>query len=211
MDELIVLINAYADYQKSHTAVTATEFCRHFMATMSTIQPPSGDPALARITPLSPDANFIRTISRLTAAYNLYLRIGLRATSLVNQERFNLLAATNRLSESRKTDIINYALIEISTGSEILNRLAEDGLISERVDPADKRSRLVRITEKGKEALQQGFHQSTLALQILLQNFPEEDKKLCIQLLHPLEERHSVIAVENRNKSLAEILAVVVP
>ena len=134
------------------------------------------------------------------------LRIALKDTPLAATEKFVFLAALNVIGESSKTQVISYAMMEMSTGGDILNRLLKDNFIAQRNDPNDKRSKLISITDKGIEVLQQCFEKTAMVRKILLQGLTEDEEKICVQILYPIQEKHTKLAVESKNKSIEEIL-----
>ena len=91
-------------------------------------------------------------LSRSTLAFWVYMRIALKGIALPSIESIVFCAARNNLGESRKSDVINYAMLEISTGTDILNRLIKKGFINQRIDPDDKRSKLLTLTSTGTTA-----------------------------------------------------------
>ena len=115
--------------------------------------------------------------------------------------------ALNNLGESRKSDVINYAMLEISTGTDILNRLIKKGFINQRIDPDDKRSKLLTLTSTGTTALNKCYKKASMARELFLADFTEDDKKLAIQILYPLQEKHSRLSVESKGKTIEEIYA----
>jgi len=157
------------------------------------------------VRPPDLDGHFMKVIMRFSQAYNLYARIALKNTGIPLHENFTVLAVSRALGESRKSDVINFAMIDLSTGSDILNRLVKEGYLKERTDPDDKRSKLIAITSSGEKALHECFKKTLIARKILLKGLGDEDKKLCIQILEPHENRHSVISVESKNRSIEDI------
>jgi len=115
--------------------------------------------------------------------------------------------ALNNLGESRKSDVINYAMLEISTGTDILNRLIKKGFINQRIDPDDKRSKLLTLTSTGITALNKCYKKASMARELFLADFTEDDKKLAIQILYPLQEKHSRLSVKSKGKTIEEIYA----
>ncbi len=97
--------------------------------------------------------------------------------------------------------------MEFSTGIVILNRLVAQKLVHERIDPADKRSRLLSLTQKGEQSLVAAFKKNLIARQILLQGISEDDKKVCVQVLDPIHLEHAGLAVASRGKTIEEIWA----
>ena len=95
-----------------------------------------------------------RSIGRLASTQRTWLRMALRETLSIEVEWYFFLHTIAEKKEIRKTDIISINLIlEPTTGIDILNRMLRAGLITEKIDPSDKRARLIRITAKGRSKL----------------------------------------------------------
>ncbi|MGD9555853.1 MAG: MarR family winged helix-turn-helix transcriptional regulator [Mangrovibacterium sp.] len=145
------------------------------------------------------------TVSRTTLAFGVYMRIALKENPMPSIESLMICSALNNLGESRKSDVINYAMLEISTGTDIINRLIKKGFILQRTDISDKRSRLLTLSDQGRTALFQSYQKAAIAREILLAGLTEDDKKLVAHILSPLQEKHSRLSVENKGKTIEEI------
>ncbi len=203
MEEIIMILQQWADYRKNHPTSNFEEFCRFYLAKPHIKEykkPKTGKPA-----PPDADSMFWMTVSRTTLSFWVYMRIALRGTPIPSIESLMVCAALNNLGESRKTDVINYAMMEISTGTDIINRLVAKGFIKQRVDPEDKRSKLLTLSETGRKALFQCFKQAAIARQIMLADVTDDEKKLVAQILYPLQEKHAKLSVQNKGKTIKEI------
>lgn len=204
MEEVVQLVTRWAEFRKVYPDGTIEEFHRFELAKRD-----NGALASEHIKgndPQSTSNRFMKVIARLHLSYNVYLRIALKDTPLAAIEKFAFLAALNVIGESSKTQVINYAMMEMSTGSDILKRLMKDQFISQRNDPNDKRSKLIKITDKGLQVLQQCFERTAMIRSILLRDLTEDEEKICVQILYPIQEKHTKLAVESKNKTIKEIL-----
>ena len=203
MDEVINILQNWSDYRKEHPKSEFEDYCRFYVAsrTLKT----SGSSKIVR--PSNPDGLFMMSLSRSILAFWVYMRIALKGMPLRSIEDIMFCSALNNLGESRKTDVINYAMMEISTGTDILNRLIKKGFINQRVDPNDKRSRLLTLTPAGTIALKKCFKKAALARKLFLADLTEDDKKLITNILFPLQEKHSKLAVESKGKTIEEVYA----
>jgi DNA-binding MarR family transcriptional regulator len=161
------------------------------------------------LRPPDTDGLFMMAVSRSTLAFWVYMRLALKDMPLRSIEEIMFCSALNNLGESRKSDVINYAMMEISTGTDILNRLIKKGFINQRIDPDDKRSRLLTLTRAGTTALKKCFKKASLARGIFLADLTEGEKKVIIQILFPLQEKHSKLAVESKGKKIDDIYAAI--
>lgn len=205
MEDVIEVLQRWAEYQKSHPAGGFEDFCRFYLARPKGKRPKGSN--FKKAQPADTDSMFMMTVSRSTLAFWVYMRIALRDTPLPTIEDIMLCAALYNLGESRKTDIINFAMMELSTGTGNLNRLIEKGFVEERIDPDDKRSKLLVLSASGAKALKQCFAKAKMARDIFLIDLTEDDKKLVANILNPLQEKHSRLAIARKGKSIEEIHA----
>jgi DNA-binding MarR family transcriptional regulator len=206
MEDVVLILQKWSDYRKEHADSDFEEFCRFYLASQTLRASPSSKAAL----PSDADGFFMMSLSRSILAFWVYMRIALKDTLLPTIEDIMFCSALNNLGESRKTDVINYAMMEISTGTDILNRLIKKGFIHQRIDPNDKRSRLLTLTSSGVTALKKCFKKAAIARKLFLADLTEDDKKLVTQILFPLQEKHSKLSVENKGKTIEEIHAIIV-
>jgi len=200
------LVANWEDFEAQHKGASIEDFCRYYLLRE---REKSGFEGLAGgVIPPYTDALLMKVISRLGLIFLIYRTQALEETELDNPEGFPFLNALKHLGESKKTDVINYNLTEISTGIDILNRLKAQELISERPDESDRRSKLVKITFKGESVLQECYLKMHVVGKILLGGMGEDEKMLCVQLLKNVEIKHAKLATETKGKTLAEILKI---
>ena len=208
MEEIVVILQQWADYRKLRPSSEFAEFCRFYLVKSDQQnrprkkRHPSGPPDL--------DSMFMMTVSRSTLSFWVYMRIALRDMPLSSIESIMLCSALNNLGECRKSDVINHAMLEISTGTDILNRLIHKGLINQRIDPDDKRSKLLSLNPPGVSALKKCYKKAALAREIFLADLTDNEKELVAQILDPLQRKHSRFSIENKGKTIEEIHAMVV-
>ena len=137
---------------------------------------------------------------------NIYIGITLkRVDQLNNLQDFYFLNSIHHLGESRKTVIIDYNFAELSSGIDVINRLLKLQYIEERVDPDDKRGRLIKATAQGGTILKKCYGEMIKVSDIVFWEVSHDEKKLCIQLLKGVEIKHSKLVHKMKVKSIAEI------
>jgi DNA-binding MarR family transcriptional regulator len=95
-----------------------------------------------------------RMLGRIASLQRAYLRLSLKEHLNIEAEWYFFLHSIDSRKSTRKTDIISYNLLfEPTTGIDILNRMIRAGLLTEKIDPSDKRARLLSITKEGKTTL----------------------------------------------------------
>lgn len=203
MEEVIMILQQWADYRKDHPNSEFEDFCRFYLKSPAIKR--LRQSTLKSLPPLDTDSMFMMTVTRATLAFWVYMRIALKDTPLPSIESIMFCSALNNLGESRKSDVINYAMLEISTGSDILNRLIKKGFIHQRVDANDKRSKLLTLSSSGITALKKCYKKAQLARELFLADITEDDKKLVAHILDPVQEKHSRMAIESKGKIIEEI------
>ena len=78
-----------------------------------------------------------------------------------------------------------------STTTVLVRKLEKDGFITGESDPADKRSRVIYLTEKGKDFNQTAHELSNELLSTFYKGFSEEEKNLFFQSLLKVKENFS--------------------
>lgn len=204
MNKTVTLVNEWAAYEAQYPEAELEDFCRYFLTARKTAR--SASPVDDRAQPPTPRSVLMRIIGRITAILAAYSKKALQGAQMNNPEAFSLLNSAWQLGGTSKTEIINQNLVEFSTGIDMLNRMRRDGLISEQPDPDDGRSKLIRITPTGQEALFDMFNRFQQVGSLVLKDLPEEDVLLCIQLLKGVESKHWKICAETKNDTFEEIM-----
>jgi DNA-binding MarR family transcriptional regulator len=201
MEDVTFILQELKEYQQQFPGGVFKDFCKFYLAN----EPLKTSASSKLVRPKDADALFMMSLTRSTLAFWVYMRTALKETPLPSIESIMFCAALNSLGESRKTDIVNYAMMEISTGTDILNRLIKKDFIHERIDPKDKRSKLLKLTAAGATALKKCFKKAAMARELFLKDLSDDDKKIVTQILYPLQEKHSRLSIENKKKTIEEI------
>lgn len=170
-------------------------FCSHYLYPPSKRKAPGAALALAR------------RIGRVAAIQRACMRIALRDISEMEPEWYYFLHSINEEKEVRKTEIIGInLLLEPSTGIDILNRMVKAGLLHEEQDVADKRSRLLCLTPKGKAVLKKADQQVEKVTDML---FSRNLAFLWSEMndnLGKIEWNFRPLLINNRPKTLEELV-----
>ena len=90
-----------------------------------------------------------------------------------------------------KTALIKLNVHEKSAGMQIVNRLVANGLVEQEADASDKRNRLIHITQKGTEALNERMDEIRAASKRVTEPLSMEEKVDLIRILSKLEDFHA--------------------
>ncbi len=205
MNKTVQLVNEWAAFEETHPEASLEEFCRYYLTVQRSKQELGPSFAGGGVPP-APKSHLMKLLSFITRAAHAYYNKAFESIPEIRQkEDFFFLNIIGNKDASRKTDIINQQFLGLSTGIETLNRLISQELVTERPDPADKRAKLLTITEKGRETLNRCYAMTQKVNDILLHDMNDEDVRLCIQLLRKTEARHSALFFEMRDKPLDEL------
>lgn len=134
------------------------------------------------------EASFL--IWRLNKFLKNYTKSVFDTLQLNNQDEFAVLAHVDYLKECTKKTAVQDNLIDMSTGIDMIKRLINRGLLIDRPNPSDKRERLVRLSDKGRELLYktyEGFNH----VQNILVSMSVEEKSQFVSTLKKLDVYHT--------------------
>jgi DNA-binding MarR family transcriptional regulator len=121
-----------------------------------------------------------------------------------------MLVTIQQEKNPRKSDIVYANLFELSSGTDMLNRLKKRGLIRELPDKEDKRSKRVELTPDGTKTIERGRVQIGKVARMMTVPLTEDDKQLCIQLLKNIEIKFSALWPDHKGLPFEEVFAEVI-
>lgn len=104
-----------------------------------------------------------------------------------------------------KKSLIESNLMEKPSGMEIINRLIREGLIIQDADPADRRGKILQITELGKEVLFKTSIELDLLSKIVGGKLTPLAKLRLLKSLHELHLFHLPVFSASRDMDLKQI------
>lgn len=119
-----------------------------------------------------------------------YIKIVLEGTVFTTVDDFTYLASLLENKNLTKTELINKNIQEKSTGTEIIKRLLNLELVSQTEDTIDKRSKILNITETGRQALFLVFENMNIASHIINGELSFAEKMNLYHLLKKLDSFH---------------------
>lgn len=126
-----------------------------------------------------------------------YSRAAISGSDFSTQEDFIYLINLKASGEMTKMDLIKKNVHEKPAGILIINRLMHKGWIVQKDSKTDKRSKIISITEKGLEVLEQQMEKIRAATTLVCGNLTESEKLELIKLLTKLNEFHVPIYKNN--------------
>jgi DNA-binding MarR family transcriptional regulator len=119
-----------------------------------------------------------------------YSKIALEHLPLNTIDEFGYLAHLSTHQKITKTELILRSLDGKTTGTDIIRRLVRQGLAKEIINPKDKRSKLLQITEKGKKIVFKAYTKMGAVSIKITGNLNKSEKKQLLQILSKLELYH---------------------
>jgi DNA-binding MarR family transcriptional regulator len=208
MNRTVELVNEWAKYEINHPDGNVVDFCRYYLAHQA--EKKTKGALVGGVIPNITDGLLLKIIGRISKLNMLYANMALSGTEVNQIEEFGMLATIQQNKNPRKTEIINSNLFELSSGTDMLNRLKKRGLIKEYSDKEDKRSKRVQLTIKGEKTFELCFERIIKNARMMTHDMAEDDKKLCIQLLKGIEMKFSMLWPQHKGKSFQEVYTSVV-
>lgn len=139
-----------------------------------------------------------------------YARKALEGSQIGSIDEFTYLANLHAYGIMTKTDLIYRNRHEKPTGMDIIKRLLTLELIRQRDDPADRRSKLLEITEKGLQVLTGLYGRMGLISHLLAGSLTKSERVDLLQMLEKLENFHQVVQAKTKNESFEGMMNAVV-
>lgn len=135
-----------------------------------------------------------------TSLVHLYRYAKLQAKTAITNTLFSTpddfiyLINLTSFGSMTKTALIKLNVHEKSAGIQIVNRLITNGLVEQNEIDSDKRNRIISITPKGKQVLEESIDNIRQASRNVTEPLSELEKMDLIRLLTKLEDFHEMKA-----------------
>lgn len=136
-----------------------------------------------------------------------YARRVFRQLDLYSMTDWAFLATLQRASQLTKSDLIQQNILEKSTGTEVLKRLGKQGHIRELPNPEDRRAKLVQLTSKGEQAVEEANRRILPMGQVITGNLTDGEKRQLLALLQKLHLFHKPIFATRDEAAIQQLLA----
>jgi len=134
-----------------------------------------------------------------------YTKKALEGSPLQTADEFGYLATLLSFDQLKKSELISLNVQEKPTGMEVIKRLLAAGLIDQLDDETDKRSKLLRINNKGKGVLFQLFARMGKVSELVGGELAPHEKQLLLHLLRKLDDYHHDIFLNRKEEVLGGI------
>jgi len=145
----------------------------------------------------SPESAINTLIVHMNRYAKNYSRSAIAGSEFATQEDFIYLITLKSCGEMGKMELIKRNIQEKPAGMKVIERLLEKSWIEQKASETDKRSKIIRITEKGLEALEQQMAKIRKASQIVTADLTQSEKLDLIRILQKLDAFHKPIYQKN--------------
>jgi DNA-binding MarR family transcriptional regulator len=203
MEKTVELVNRWGDFVKLHPDADIGDFCRHYL--IHNREKENKGRLVGGVVPMLKDGLLLKIIGRIHKIHASYASAAFEGTFINQLEEFGCLATIQLQKNPKKSEVIYSNLMELSSGTDMLNRMKSKGLIKEVDDKEDKRSKRVSLTPMGEKVLLICSGRIQKLAKMMLHEMPEEDKQLCIQLLKNVEIKFSSLVQSHKGEKFDSI------
>jgi DNA-binding MarR family transcriptional regulator len=127
-------------------------------------------------------------ITRLQRYLGMYVKPAIKALGFSREHEYNFLYQVSKMNNPNKNDLSKENMVEFSTGRDIIRRLILKNLVSEKVDPGDKRAAQLHLTAKGRKILDKSFNMIAETFTDFLGGLSAREQSQLIVLLNKLNK-----------------------
>lgn len=159
------------------------------------------------ITNVEDNRFIVWNIHRLSKYFRWYAKSFLNVNGLNSMDEYFFLVSINNRGTPAKNEVYKDTISELTTGTQMMKRLIDIGMVREIIDKKDKRIKRVELTAKGTRTRESILEQSKKDLLLKAGNLSEEEKVQLKSSLTYLEKFHREIYQNDGDKSIDEILS----
>lgn len=153
----------------------------------------------------SPESVISTLLVHLNRYAKSYSKSAIANSDFHTQDEFSYLINLKAFGTMTKMELIKKNIHDKSSGILIINRLIKQGWIEQSDSEIDRRSKVLKITEEGKLALENQMGKIRNATQIVTGNLTQSEKMELIRILDKLDKFHQPIFSKNiENHKLIE-------
>jgi MarR family transcriptional regulator, lower aerobic nicotinate degradation pathway regulator len=211
-DKIVELVNLFHQYQQDQPNAEISDFCQDYLLKQDIskrLESPcdTGDFSHQYADEVI-DMRLGGVLGRLSRFGLVYSRKAFQELEVNNLEDFVYLKVLENIGGTpKKSELINYCLSEFSSGIEIIKRLVALGLLEEFPDEDDKRSKRLKMTDKGREVLAETMLKMEDVSKLVYLPLSEDEKEIVLRIMQKLDRLHMGLHIQGliKNKSLEEI------
>jgi len=189
MNKTVELVNLWATFEAKYPNGSIEDFFRYQL--VSTRENIDNGKLVGGLVPANTPALLLKIIGRISRLHSMYSNMALEDTGLNQIEEFSILVTIDAYKSPRKTEVIYDNLMELSSGTDMVNRLVKRGYVTEHADKEDKRAKRLHLTPAGSKVLSKSRVRILQLVEMMTFDMHSEDQKICIQLLKDTEIKFS--------------------
>jgi DNA-binding MarR family transcriptional regulator len=147
----------------------------------------------------SPESVINTLIVHMNRYAKTYSKAAIYDSDFSTQEEFIYLINLKAFGAMSKMDLIKINIQDKPVGMQIINRLIHQKWVKQEDSTTDKRSKIIQITKKGLQALEQQMDKIRQATNIVTGDLSYSEKMQLITLLNKLDHFHQPIFSKNIN------------
>lgn len=229
--KVVELVNRWAAYSAVHPDADLAGFCLHYLTEQAKPTTPEGhhhfvsdenDPdglplrdeqwvesltgrANKSLVEIRAEARLGALVGRLSNYAYLYSKKALQPLGFKSIEDPVYLIVLVQMGMPKKSELIYEMMSEFASGIDIINRLVKMGLIDEFPDEQDRRSKRLRITEKGLDVIREAFPIMDKVADVAYSTLTDGEKAIVLQVLDKLDRHHAQHYRQVRNADFDEV------
>lgn len=145
----------------------------------------------------SPESVISTLLIHLNRYAKTYSKSAIAGSEFSTQEEFIYLINLQSFGEMTKTELIKKNIQDKPVGNLIINRLIKNDWVKQVDSKTDKRTKVISITQKGIDVLENQMKNIRNATKIVSGNLSEDEKYTLIELLNKLDHFHNPIFGRN--------------
>lgn len=182
--QLVNLVNLWDKYSEENADLDIKGFCLRYLSEMA------DSDSLPTKTVYPVEGRLISLVNRLNRFAGMYSKKALVHSELNNLEDWGYLITLSHLGSPKKSELISELISEFPSGIEVIKRLLNNGLAEEYMDPLDRRSKRLKLTEKGRNVLfETMFYMKDIA-SLAFGPLTKGEKQLLLSILEKLDSFH---------------------
>jgi MarR family transcriptional regulator, lower aerobic nicotinate degradation pathway regulator len=185
-NQLVELVNLWAEYEERMPGLTIEEFCRQYLA--ERIPAPAHESDDKEI-PIN--GQLAELIGKLNRYAGLYCKKALAHVGMDNIDDWVYLISLHSLGTPKKSELIYDMVSEFPSGIDIIKRLVRLDLVEEFPDLHDRRSKRLKITQKGIQVLMESFPYMDKVGSMAFDTLSPEEKTMIFNILKRLDNFHA--------------------
>ncbi|TAH21020.1 MAG: MarR family transcriptional regulator [Cytophagales bacterium] len=201
-NRLIELVNIWGEYEEKNPNLTIEEFCVSYLAENA---PQTIHESDDKNIPIN--GQLAALVGKLNKYASLYCKKALAYVGLDNIEDWIYLISLHEMGTPKKSELIYEMLSEFPSGIDVIKRLVKAALVEEFPDEQDKRSKRLKITQKGIAVLYESFPYMNKVGSMAFDTMTEGEKTMVLNVLKRLDNFHAGHYKNIRNAAFEEAFA----